>query len=92
MPLRCGESEHDAPSAGYLLILTSVGTGTVAVVEKEGKNCCIARATGDGVTIVGTVPEVTNYVGDTCFDTSAASNDNETLTLENAGVSNNYSV
>lgn len=66
---------------GYLLILTSVVSGPVVVCDSGGDLGDVTVATGDGVTSVGTVPEVSNNVGYTGMWSTAASNDNETLTV-----------
>lgn len=84
---KCSENKPDYPGVGYVLISTLVVPGTVSVWDTVGENHKAVVTTGDGVSMGGTVSEVTNYVGYSFnINSSAASNDNETLTLFNAGV------
>lgn len=80
------ESEHDIPIRGYVLNLTLVVPGTVAVVERKGeKDCYAAVATGDGLTSGGSVPEGPNNVLLIVNNSSTTSNDNDTVTDCSAG-------
>ncbi len=74
------ESEYDVPTIGYSSILTLVVNGTVKVKVPIGDGGHIAVATGDGVSIGGPVHEGSSNVGCSEDCSSAASNDNKTLT------------
>lgn len=74
------------PIRGYVLNLTLVVPGTVAVVTKKGESGCYAAvATGDGLTSGGSVPEGSNNVLVILNNSSTTSNDNDTVTDCSAG-------
>lgn len=85
-PFLLEESDHDIPIRGYVLNLTLVVSGTVAVVVEKGeKDCYAAVTTGDGSTSGGPVPEGSNNVLLILNNSSTTSNDNDTLTDRSAG-------
>ncbi len=68
-------------------MVTLVVPGTVVVCDTKGSDEVAAVAAGDVVTINGTLSEVPNNISLLMKCTTPTSNDNKTLTSENAGVS-----
>lgn len=62
-PINLLESEYDTPHSGYLSILTLEVSGAVIVNGSNNDKYIVTVATGDGVSMGGSVHEVSNNVG-----------------------------